>query len=302
MMPRCLVLVLVLVLALAASGCGSFIDRQAAGTTLRLLEQSSVVARREADVDLARAAMPAGVFQMEAFALAYPHERRFRDLHTDVLCQYAIAFVFDDWEDASLGGRTADARRIEERLGALLDRCIEANLVRLPPAWRVARADGPDAVLALVPTMTRAQVPAVLWLASTGSVKLALAPISNFRQLPVLDALLARCAALAPGYRDADAEVLRATLVAARAAIFGGPDGTAEFALARAAAPGALLPEVMFARGTAVARKDRALFEQTLTAVLAADVTRWPDRRLANELARVKARRYLAVASTWFPQ
>ena len=67
------------------------------------------------------------------------------------------------------------------------------------------------------------------------------------------------------------------------------------------AGPGALIVDVMFARGTAVARKDRALFTSTLEKVLATDPTQWPERRLANELARKKARRYLAAIEKLLP-
>ena len=59
--------------------------------------------------------------------------------------------------------------------------------------------------------------------------------------------------------------------------------------------------DVMFARGTAVARKDRALLTSTLTRALATDVTQWPERRLANELALRKARRYLAAIDKLLP-
>ncbi|HET9619718.1 MAG TPA: TRAP transporter TatT component family protein, partial [Kofleriaceae bacterium] len=96
------------------------------------------------------------------------------------------------------------------------------------------------------------------------------------------------------------AEQLLGSLAAGRARLLGGDDGAADFARARQLAPGALLVDVMFARGTAVARRDRALFEQTLRGVLAADVTRWPARRADNELARRKAARYLAAADRLF--
>jgi len=53
-------------------------------------------------VELARAALPGGIVQLAAFARAYPAEPRFVTLHANALCEYATAFVFDDWEDAAL--------------------------------------------------------------------------------------------------------------------------------------------------------------------------------------------------------
>lgn len=257
------------------AGCSSFIDNKAADSTLKILEKSSIAAAREADVELAREAMPGGLFQLEAFALAYPDHPGFRALHTDALCQYATGFVYDDWEEASLTGK--DPAPIAGRLVPLLERCAAANRARLPVGWTAE-------------TTTRAQVPAVLWLASVGAVQLALAPMAHLAELPAIQAMLARCAALEPGFRDAGAETLLAVLVAGRAQMFGGPDGTAEFARARALAPHALLVDVMFGR----TRRTRAELEAALTAALAVDPAQWPEHRLTNELARRKARRYLA--------
>lgn len=287
---------LLLAAALLAGGCESFINQRAASSTYTLLEKSNIVAQRESDLQLAREATPGGLIQLEAFALAYPDHDGFKRLHAEAFCSYAVAFVFDDWEDASLGGRTAEADTIAARLRPLLARCALLNRALLPKAWR----DKPLAEL--VPLAKKAHAPALLWLATTDAVQLALAPMANFTRLPNIRTALARCAELAPGAHNADAELLLATLDAGAGAVFGTNDGTAAFDRARAVAgPGALVVDVMFARGTAVARKDRALFTQTLEKVLATDPAAWPDRRLANELARAKARRYLAVIDKLFP-
>ena len=283
--------------ALAATGCSSWINQRAAKTTYDILQQSQVAARRLPDVQLAREAMPGGIVQLEAFALAYPDHAGFRQLRAEGLCQYTTGFVFDDWEDASLTGRTDDAARIAARLGPLLAACVDASLALLPPAWRDARARGGAAWSALVAQATRAEVPAMLWIASSDAVLLALDPLRNLAKLGPLTEALTRCTQLAPGFHDADAEILLGTLAAGRSRFLRGDDGTRHFEAARKSlGAGALLVDVMYARGVAVARQDRGLFVTTLERVLAADVTRWPDRRLANELARQKARRYLAVA------
>jgi len=274
-------------------GCASFIDEKAATSTYRILEKSAQAAPRQPDIELARGAMPGGIMQLEAFALAYPDQRGFKVLHANMLCQYAVTFVFDDWEDATLANRRADAERVAERLVRLLDSCIDAQRALLPSRD----------VAALLPTMTRAQVEPVLWLATAGAVQLALDPLRNIGQLRLLRAELERCVELAPGFRNADAEILLGTLQAGQAAFFGGADGAAYFERARALTQKRVLNvDVMFARGVAVARKDRALFTSTLERVLAADVTRWPEQRLANEIARRKARRYLAAADALVPR
>ncbi len=285
----------VLACAALAVGCSSFIDAQAASSTYRILEKSSEASRRLADLQLAREALPAGIVQLEAFALAYPDRDEFKRMHADAFCEYTVAFVFDDWEDAKLAARQPEADHIAERLRPLLARCAQLELALLPKPWR----RGP---MTMLPTATKAEVGPLLWIATTDAVSIALDPLRNFSRLPAVEATLRRCMELAPGFHDADAEILAATLEAGRGALLGTGDGQAAFDRARTrAGDGALMVDVMYARGTAVARKDRALFVATLERVLATDVERWPERRLANELARRKARRYLAAAAALIP-
>lgn len=293
-------LVVITVSLLALGGCASFIDDKAASSTLRILEKSMQAAPRQSDLELAREAMPGGIMQLEAFALAYPDQRGFKVLHANALCQYAVTFVFDDWEEATFRGRRDDAERLAERLARLLGSCTDAQRALLPAAWRDARSA--DAVAAQLPSLTPDQVEPVLWLATAGVVQLAIDPLKHIARLPVLRAQLTRCAEVAPGFRNADAEILLGTLQAGQASFLGGKDGSEYFARARKlAGAGVLNVEVMFARGVAVARKDRALFTATLERVLATDLQRWPEQRLANEVAVKKARRYLTAADALVP-
>lgn len=286
-----------LVLASVAA-CSGFIDDQAAKSTYRILASSQVAARRLPDIELAAAAVPGGIVQL-AFALAYPKHAGFRRLHAEAICQYAVGFVFDDWEAAHFAARTDEATRLAARLETLLDICTRANLALLPERWRSAEG---DAWIALLPSAKREHATPLLWVASANSVRIALAPMRAMSLLQSTQATLERVVALAPGAHDADAELLLGSLRAGASAFFGGPDGSAQFAAARRAlGDGALLVTVLEARGVAVAKKDRERFRRALEGVLAADVTRWPDRRLANELARRKARRYLDAIDTMIP-
>jgi len=265
------------ILALLA-GCASFIDNKAASSTLKILEKSQEAAARLGDVQLAREALPSGILQLEAFALAYPDHTQFRVMHADAVCNYAVAFVFDDWEDASLTNRTADATKIAARLDGLLATCVSANKA--------------------LPASTRRD----LWLAMVGAVQLAVAPLANVSRLGDIKAALAKVATAKPGFSNADAELLLGTLEAATHRLFGGGDGTARFDVARKLTAGKILNvEVMHARAISVANKDRDGFVKTLERVIATDTTKWPEHRLANELAKQKARRYLAAIDSLIP-
>lgn len=288
--------------ALAIAGCRSFIDNQAADSTYRILSHAQEVGRRQADLELARAAMPGGIFQLETFALAYPNHRGFRLMHAEALCQYAVSFVFDDWEDADLQGKTDAAAELGARVLRLAAACAEANLALLPPALRTARAQGATAWDAVVAKATRAHVPQLLWIATSDALGLAIEPMQHIANLPSIVAALERCIALAPGFHDSDAEILLGTLEAGRSRFVGGVDGASRFRSARAQlGRGAFLVNVMYARGTLVARQDRAGFAAALQTVIAADFTHFPERRLANELARRKALRYLSAIDRLLP-
>jgi hypothetical protein len=257
------------------ASCGGFIDHQAATSTLKILQGANSVAEREADVALAREALPAGIFQLAAFAKAYPDEPAFAEMHAEAVCQYAAGFVFDDWEDASMNAR--DTAPITARLQLDLRECVAANT----PANTTNRKR---------------------WIATADALSIAIDPVHNLGKLPATIATLEQTIAVAPGAHAADSELLLGTLRAATSPFFHGPDGSAEFEAAkRTLGEGALMVDVMFARSVAVARKDRALFEARLHHVLDADPERWPERRLANELARQKARRYLAAEALLLP-
>lgn len=288
-----------LLLVLLLAGCSSFFENQAAKSTLQILQQSTVAARRLSDVGLAREAAPGGVVQLAAFAATYPKHRGFRVLHADAMCGYALGFVFDDWEAAHLAGRDDDARAIAKRVENLLASCIALNLELLPKPWHTA---DPAGWKALLPSVTREHVPALLYIASAEAARIALDPIAGISRLDRVLAILARCTEVAPGFRDAEGEIMLGSLLAGRARFLGGPDGEAQFTAARRLlGAGAVLVDVMYARGVAVARQDRALFTRHLDAALAADLSTFPDRRLANELARVKAARYRGAIDVLIP-
>jgi hypothetical protein len=289
-------------LMLLLAGCSGFIEKRAADSTLKLLRSGNVAVRRLADVELAREAAPGGVVQLTVFAAAYPDHRGFRELYAESLCQYATGFVFDDWEAASFAGNADETKRLATRLDKLLASCVDASLDLLPPTWRAAAADA-DRWKALLPSAKREHVPFLLQIGSAQVVTLAIAPLKGgIAGLDRAIATLTRCTELAPGFRDAQGEILLGSILAGRSRFFGGPNGEAQLAAARRfLGPGGIMVDVMYARGVAVAQQNRTLFQRSIDAALAADLTRWPERRLENELARIKAARYAAAIDTLIP-
>lgn len=279
-------------LAFACAGCSGMISRRVADETYRVMVASRDAAASESDVEIARTAWPAGIVQLSAFVRAYPEHRGMRELLAETVCQYATAVGLDDWEAAVLEHR--EAAGPAARGLVLAARCEAAALDVLGARWREARAESFAAVTALVARAVPEDAAGLLWLGVAETCELAIDPLHHLGALVLADAALRRSAELAPGLADATAELTLASLRAATSKLLGGDDGAQALARARSATGGrVLLVEVVAARGAAVAHGDRAGFESTLRRVLAADLARWPEHRMVNELAVRKARRYL---------
>jgi hypothetical protein len=291
--------------AVTLAGCSGFIQRRAASSTHSVMKRSSIAVQRGDDIELARAAAPGGLVQLEAFHLAYPGHRGFVELLAEGYCQYASGFLNDDWERAVLGGDGKAAMRLRTRTLRLLDRCIDYGLTLLGSDWKAAYARGPAAMSRMVAAAGKSDVQGMTWVAVGIATAIGMNPLDlgRLRFLSVTEAMLDRVVALDEDFRDATAHVLLGALDSSRPRFLGGnPEaGKRHFARARALTRGgSLMVDVVFARTYAVATKNRALFRKTLQRVLQADPTRWPERRLANEMAKAKARTYLAAEERIF--
>ena len=65
---------ILLALVLVCS-CRSFVDKQAASSTYRILEKSFAASRRQGDLELARASLPGGVVQLSPHRFRQPFAR-----------------------------------------------------------------------------------------------------------------------------------------------------------------------------------------------------------------------------------
>lgn len=288
-----------------ATGCAGFIKKRAAESTHSVMRRSSVAMQRASDVELARAAAPGGLVQLEAFHLAYPRHRGFVELLAEGYCQYASGFLHDDWERLVIAGDKARADRLRARTIKLLDKCVHWGLQLLGEEWRKAHAAGPKPFDARVAKAGKRDVDGMAWVAVGMVTAIGMNPM-DFKRLSYLSSaqkLLERVVALDPDHRDATALVMLGALDSSRPAIFGGNPaaGKRHFERARTLTGGQMLMvDVVYARTYAVAVKDRALFRKTLERVLKANPAKWPERRLTNEMAIAKARMYLAAEQTLF--
>lgn len=287
-----------LAIALAACDPGALAARAAADLTTRTRSAFA----RESEVELARAAAPAGLKQLEGFLLVAGRRRPLLEALAEGFCGWGAGFLHDEWEREVIE-RGGDGAALVTSARAALGRCAHYAAWQLrPPLDRIFTLGGGAAADALA-AAGRDDAAPLYWLVTahaallgmTGELGLAL-------RLPRMLEVLRRVNQLAPALAHGQAHALLGSLLAA-APILGDLDEAArQLALARAVTGGRLLlVDVLAARTLAVARGDRAQFTALLTAVLATSPAELPEARLANELAQRMARRSLRHADHWFP-
>src|SRR5690242_17599603 len=98
-------------LAISVGGCSGVIEHSAAKTTANILEKAQPSLQRESDYDLAAKAVPGALKTIEGFYVA-DENPQLRAIITEGYCQYATAFVEDEWEVAKFAGKIDDAKYI----------------------------------------------------------------------------------------------------------------------------------------------------------------------------------------------
>jgi hypothetical protein len=226
-----------------------------------------------------------------------PTDRRLLTMAARGCTEFAFAFLEDDVEGLTLRGapvgerRAARARAVDMydrafsyamRLLATFDATAPAAYARGGAAW--------DAVLARLPTTS---LPGLTFggMALASAVNLSPMDPARLATLPRARAMLVRSQALDPRFYDGAAAMVLG-LMAARL----GDRDEAErwFRSAIAASDGKfLMPRVMMAK--ALYGEHRAAMRKALEDVLAEPRDVLPRARLANEVARRRAARYLRV-------
>jgi hypothetical protein len=281
-----------LILAATLGACS--LKQLSIQTTAKLIEEGGSAMEREPDLEVARAAIPGQIKTLEGLLVAAPTDRRLLALAARGCLEYAFAFLADDVEALTAAGASPEERRAATaRATAMYDRAFD-YAVRLletyQPGVRAALARGGselDAVLARLPA---ASLPGLTFggMALASAVELSQLDPARLADLPRARALLARSCGLDPTYHDGSA-AMALGVISAR---LGDRAGAVRyFGIAIAASEGRyLLPRVMKARILDGGHPE------ALEAVLAEPRDLLPRARLANEVARRRAARYLAAA------
>ena len=291
---------LICALALSASGC---IKNIATGALADALSGPGTLGTDD-DPELVRDAAPFGLKTMESVLQSQPEHVGLLTALASGFTQYAYAFVQQDADKAELDGHYAEARASRTRAKKLLLRARDYGLqgLELSSPGISAQLKSMRGLKEAVAGLKKEDVPLVYWTAAAWSLA-----ISNGKEdmglvaeLPAPETLMRRALELDETWDDG---AILEFFVSFEAASPGGTEAGAKAYLDRSLALSGgrhLGVQVSWAEGVLVQSQNRAAFEATLKAVLAADVNASKKDRLANVIAQRRAKLLLDHADDLF--
>lgn len=300
MTPQTLMAILA---ALAAPACN--MTKFAADQTADVLEVAAPSLNMEADVELARAAAPGQLKTVEGFWLATPGNRKILRILAQGYCEYAFGFLEDDYETLAMAGKTEEADAVARRATGLYLRCMNYGLRLLGASWEKALYGDLAGWARKLAEADEDDVPGLFFTAFglASAINLNRDDIELVAYLPKAKAAFERVIALDEKFFHGGAHMALGMLYTAQGAAIGGKpeEGKKHFERAIELTQGKyLMPKVLMAVSYGTIVQDRAFFRKTLEEVLRTSPAIWPEQRLANELAHLRARRYLAHEKEWF--
>lgn len=295
-----------LTLGLWTGGCD--FRKLAASQTADVIRASMPSMNREYDLELARSAIPSNLKLVEGLMELLPDDPRLLAVAAEGFGGYAFGFVEEAAEQ--LEGKQPD------RAARLRGRAREMYLRAMKYAVRWSRQDLPElgralykgdmaALDATLAKATKAQVPVLFWIAYNlgQAVNVGKEIPALLAALPKAERIMRRVLELDETFFHAGPHLFFASYYASRPRALGGDPARARQHFDRALAltdHRFLLAQVLYARLYAVQVQDRALFVRLLRQVIDAPTELDPDQRLPNQIAKRRARRYLAKAEELF--
>jgi len=270
---------------ISAALCGCSLRSLALRSTAGLIEAGTPASYRESDPDLAREAMPAQLKLAQTLLESAPSNPALLKSLSEGFVGYAFLFIEDEQPDR--------ARGLYLRAASYALRLAAVN----PALRELGRPDAGD----IEPALKQARledVPALYWAAYAwaGWAELSKDDPDALAALPKAAKLMARVLELDPAFQHGGPDLWFGVYYAARPKIAGGDleKAKAHFEAALARSGGKYLSaKLLYAKYYALGALDRELFAKLNSEILAARADALPEARLANEVAKLKAKKLL---------
>lgn len=263
------------------AGCSSLVIK----TSLPLFEDQASVMKTESDPELARLAIPAQLKMLEGFLKSDPDNLELQRLLAEGYCSYSFAFLEDvDKKRAGnwyLRGKNYAMRALQSLTGN--SKFSKGNLT----TWKNN-----------LKKLDSRSLPDLYWLTQCwgGWLTVNLHNPFAFADISMIEPALEKVLALDSNFYYAGAHRGLGVFYGCRTKILGGnPEKAKEnFEKSLSLTQGKfLMNSFLFAKTYAVQNQDRDLFERLLNEILDAPDDLLQEERLANEVAKLKAKALL---------
>jgi hypothetical protein len=291
------------VILFSAPACD--LGRVTVDTTAKVLVRAQPALNQESDYQLAHDALPATLKTIEGFWVVDPDNADLLGLLTEGYCQYGTAFIEDDWEIAKFAKKLDEIEYNNARATNIFTRCLNYALRQLGERWQTELFGAPDVAAKLAQDTPSDKRDQLMWAAlALGSIiNHNLSRVELLAYQPTVKAMLDRVLALDSDHHPSRPEyaalphIALAMLFSATGAQTGGKPAEArshfDEAL-RITGGRLLLARTLMGYRLGLVNNDQKFFHDQLKQVLEAQPDAWPEQRLANEVARRRARRYLS--------
>lgn len=285
-MKRALWATVVILLTLLLCGCS--LSRLAGDTTAGLLNEAGRTFNEEADLQLARESIPPNLKLLEGLLKVVPDNRELLTNLARGWCSYSYGFMED-----------SDRPGDRERAGQFYQRGYEFGLRALPFETAAALHDGNlEEIEGAVAAVGADDLAPLFWSAyCLGNwVNLNLAEVAGVAELAKAEIMMRRAMTIDPAFYYGAPHLFYGFYYGARPRLLGGDPARAKEHLQQSIAISQnrfLAARLLLAQVYAVAVQDEKLFSDTLEGVIAAPPDLLPAERLANEIARQRAKKLL---------
>jgi tetratricopeptide (TPR) repeat protein len=275
----------ILVISLLLTGCS--MKEQMVRSMDPIMEDMSSAVNMSNDVELMRDGLPASLIQMDGFIKSDPNNKLLLKA-AESYFGYAFSFV----EDVN-----------RPRASALYLKAREYAL-RALKKYRQFDEQAPD-LNDMLANCGKQDVPALYWAAGSWLAWIGL-NVDNpeaIMDIPKVEAMLDRVIELDETYYYGMAYAMLGGLYASQPKNMGGNPEKANKQFQKAfniSGSKLLAAQLMYAKFYAVQIQDKALFVNTLSEIIATPVNFFPERNLANEVAKRKAKDLLEKVDTLF--
>ncbi len=276
--------------ALLLPGCS--IQRMAVRTTGDLLINGATALYEEEDLPLAEQAIAANLKLLEILLKNDPNNKKLLLMAAEGYTSYALGFV----EDTS--PRRASSFYLRARNYAL-------RILRQDKSFAAAMKARPEQFKKALQKLSSKYTAALFWCANAWGSYINLNKTSPdaLADLPKVQAMMEQVLRWNEGFYYGGPHLFLGTLYASRPPILGGNPQKAKEHFQRCLVLNNgrfLMAKLFYAKYYAVQVQDRALFHRLLQEILAAPADILPEQRLANQIAKRKARALLKKEDTLF--